>query len=369
MQSSIHTQGLTRIYTVRKTTGLGTSVTRLTAVDHLDLVVSPGELFGLLGVNGAGKTTTIRMLSTLLEPTSGEASVAGFDVVKSAAKVRQRIGCLLPGERTHYWKLSARENLRFFSAMYGLDPRQEKRRIQEVLDLVGLCERADERVENFSTGMRQRLSLARALLHDPPVLFLDEPTSGLDVHSARALRRTIKGLAQGGKTILLTTHNLQEAQDVCSRIGIIHHGKLVALDTPQGLRDLSGALDIVELAGRMTPTPSTPTGTTTTPATPTASVAERTPDSGILESTVRAVLNAAGVTTPAITLTHPDETAWRIVVKGKKVSNLVPNLLAAVFEDGWEVTGCTIKLPDLEDVFVDMTRDQGAGPEEVNPDA
>ncbi|MBE3519589.1 MAG: ABC transporter ATP-binding protein [Firmicutes bacterium] len=263
MEYAITTEGLTKVYRVRQTTGGKTETKEIKAVLDLNLRICRGELFGLLGVNGAGKTTTIRMLATLLEPTSGTAVVNGFDVLKQPVDVRRSIGCLLPGERSHYWKLTARENLRFFGTLYGIPTRVLENRIKEVLDIVGLSRRADERVENYSTGMRQRLALARAILHDPPILILDEPTAGLDVHSARMLRQMVQDLAASGKTVLLTTHNLQEAEEVCTRVAVIHEGRIVVQDTPAALRALSTGLDVLEVTCERCAPPGTQLGVAT----------------------------------------------------------------------------------------------------------
>ena len=183
------------------------------AVRGVSFEVADGELFGLLGPNGAGKTTTIKMLITLLIPTSGSASVLGYDVVRDAREVRKRIGYVFGGDRGLYERLSALDNLRYFAELYAVPPAEQKRRIAELLDLVGLAGREKERVEGYSRGMRQRLHIARGLLHDPPVVFLDEPTIGVDPVGARELRRTIAGLTEAGKTVLLTTHYMFEADD------------------------------------------------------------------------------------------------------------------------------------------------------------
>src|SRR5919108_856237 len=165
------------------------------AVRGISFAVEPGELFGLLGPNGAGKTTTIKMLITLLIPTSGSANVLGYDVVKDAREVRKRIGYVFGGERGVYERLSGLDNLRYFAELYGVPAREQRRRIAELLDLVGLTGREKERVEGYSRGMRQRLHVARGLLHDPPVLFLDEPTIGVDPVGAREIRQTVGALA------------------------------------------------------------------------------------------------------------------------------------------------------------------------------
>jgi ABC-2 type transport system ATP-binding protein len=206
------------------------------AVRGVSFEVGEGELFGLLGPNGAGKTTTIKMLITLLIPTAGEARVLGFDVVKDAHEVRKRIGYVFGGDRGVYERLSALDNLRYFAELYAVPAREQKRRIAELLDLVGLAGREKERVEGYSRGMRQRLHVARGLLHDPPVLFLDEPTIGLDPVGARELRATIASLTEIGKTVLLTTHYMFEADALCDRIAVIAQGKIVAEGTPRDLK-------------------------------------------------------------------------------------------------------------------------------------
>src|SRR5204862_7398548 len=170
------------------------------AVRGISFSIEKGELFGLLGPNGAGKTTTIKMLITLLIPTSGTASVLGFDVVKDAREVRKRIGYVFGGERGLYERLSGLDNLRYFAELYGVPPREQRKRIAELLELVGLTGREKEKVEGYSRGMRQRLHIARGLLHDPPVVFLDEPTIGVDPVGARELRATIASLTEAGKT-------------------------------------------------------------------------------------------------------------------------------------------------------------------------
>src|ERR687887_951349 len=206
------------------------------AVRGVSFEVAEGELFGLLGPNGAGKTTTIKMLITLLIPTAGSARVLGYDVVKDAREVRRRIGYVFGGERGVYERLSGYDNLRYFAELYGVPPRLQKRRIEELLELVGLKGREEERAEGYSRGMKQRLHVARGLLHDPPVVFLDEPTIGLDPVGARELRATIASLTEAGKTILLTTHYMFEADALCDRIAVISKGKIVAEGTPAQLK-------------------------------------------------------------------------------------------------------------------------------------
>jgi ABC-2 type transport system ATP-binding protein len=210
-------------------------------------MIEPGELFGLLGPNGAGKTTTIKMLITLLIPTAGSARVLGLDVVKDAREVRKRIGYVFGGERGVYERLSGYDNLRYFAELYGVPPKLQKPRIEELLELVGLKGREHERAEGYSRGMKQRLHVARGLLHDPEVLFLDEPTIGLDPVGARELRSTIASLTAAGKTILLTTHYMFEADALCDRIAVISKGKIVAEGTPADLKRGVGQGRVLEV--------------------------------------------------------------------------------------------------------------------------
>jgi ABC-2 type transport system ATP-binding protein len=231
----VETHELRRTY--RTTTGtIRRRALEIEAVRGVSFEIGEGELFGLLGPNGAGKTTTIKMLITLLLPTSGTARVLGHDVVEDATWVRRRIGYVFGGDRGLYERLSALDNLRYFAELYAVPPREQRRRIQELLDLVGLAGREKERVEGFSRGMRQRLHIARGLLHDPPVLFLDEPTIGVDPVGARELRETVSTLVQAGKTVLLTTHYMFEADALCTRIAVIAKGRIVAEGTPAQLK-------------------------------------------------------------------------------------------------------------------------------------
>ena len=220
---------------------------RFRAVDGIDLVVEPGEIFGLLGPNGAGKTTTMKMLATLLIPTSGTIRVLGIDPLERPREVRARLGAMLSGERSLYWKLTGRENLEYFAALYHVPPHETKTRIANVLAAVKLADRADDYVERYSTGMRQRLALARALLPNPPLVVLDEPTVGLDPQSSRDLRDRVRELKAQGRTVLLTTHYMEEADQLCDRVAIIDHGRIVALDTPAALKRTIRAEEVVHL--------------------------------------------------------------------------------------------------------------------------
>ena len=243
---AIVTRSLSKTYKTKQ--GFWKRTTKLTeAVVDVSFQVEKGELFGLLGPNGAGKTTTVKMLSTLLIPSSGSISILGLDILKDTREIRKRIGFTFGGARGLYGRLTGIENLRYFAELYALPPDVTRKRIPELLELVGLDGRGGDKVETYSSGMQQRLHLARALLHDPELIFLDEPTVGIDPVGARELRATIKNLKARGKTILLTTHYMAEADELCDRIAIINQGELVALDTPYALKQLISHESVVEL--------------------------------------------------------------------------------------------------------------------------
>src|SRR5436190_11933180 len=202
------------------------------ALDRVSLSVPEGEIHGLLGPNGAGKTTLVKIFSTVLLPTSGEARVLGRNVVREAQLVRPLIGIVFGGERGLYPRLTARQNLEYWGALYRLATPQVRRRVEELLERVGLTERADARVETFSRGMKQRLHLARGLVGNAKVLFLDEPTTGMDPLAAREFRRLVVDLRAEGRTILLATHDMVEAETVCDRVTLIDRGRIVATESP-----------------------------------------------------------------------------------------------------------------------------------------
>ena len=244
----IETRGLTRVFESRKGF-LFNEVVRTEALRGVDLTVDRGEIFGLLGPNGAGKTTLTKILSTLLLPSSGTATVLGLDVVRESLKLRPRIGLVLGGERGLYNRVTARENLRYFADLYGVPLPSRDQRIQTVLEYVGLTEAADRRVEEFSRGMKQKLHLARGILHEPEMLFLDEPTIGLDPKSARETRKLVRGLVASGVSVFLTTHYMFEAEELCQRIAILSRGQIVARDNVAGLRKLVGGDRTIEVEG------------------------------------------------------------------------------------------------------------------------
>lgn len=242
----ILTENLKRSYT--STQGFFRRTRKETvALDGINISVKNGELFGLLGPNGAGKTTLTRILSTILLPTSGSAKIFGLDVVKSAKEIRQRIGIVFGGDRGLYWRLSGWDNLQYFADLYKVSPEVSKKRIPELLEIVGLTERANERIENYSRGMKQRLHIARGLIHDPDLLFLDEPTIGLDPVAARDMRDMILGLKKSGKTIFITSHYMFEMDVLCDRVAVLKKGKIIVDDTPSALKKIVANLEVVEI--------------------------------------------------------------------------------------------------------------------------
>ncbi|AFK23344.1 daunorubicin resistance protein DrrA family ABC transporter ATP-binding protein [Pyrococcus sp. ST04] len=284
------------------------------ALKGISFEVKRGELFGLLGPNGAGKTTTIKILTTLLEPTSGEAKVLGFDVVKEAREVRRRINLVAEGERTLYWRLTAYENLRYFASIYYVPRSEAEKRIRELLKMVGLWDRRNDLVMNYSRGMKQRLAIAKALINDPEVLFLDEPTLGLDVQSAVFVRDLVKRLVkEEGKTVLLTTHYMHEAEQLCDRIAIIDQGKIIALDTPEGLKKLVKKDTIVEVK----------------------------------------VKNYTG--NNPFGLVKVEENNGTIVLRGSLGEEEIPRLVEFLVRNNAKVLSVEVKEPTLEDVFIKLT--------------
>ncbi|MBU1226137.1 MAG: ABC transporter ATP-binding protein [Actinobacteria bacterium] len=244
MQSAVTTTALRREFKPRKR-----GLDPITALDDVSLAVEPGEIHGLLGPNGAGKTTLVKILSTILTPTSGTATVLGHDVVEDPGAVRRVIGLVFGGDRGLYTLLSARHNLEYWAALYGVPSRDTGSRIDALLARVGLTRRADDRVETYSRGMRQRLHLARGLVSDPEVLFLDEPTVGLDPVASLEFRELVMALREEGKTIFLTTHDMGEAEAICDRVSLIDRGALLATEGPETLGRWITAYERVEARG------------------------------------------------------------------------------------------------------------------------
>ena len=213
------------------------------AVDHLSLECRPGSVFGLLGLNGAGKTTTLRMLATMLKPESGTAQVAGFDLLEQPDEVRRRIG-FLTGNTGLYLRLTGRETLRYFGRLQGLDLSTLDQRIERFSRVLAMSDFIDVRVDKYSTGMKQKVSIARTLIHDPPVLILDEPTLGLDVLTSRAIVEFIRGAKTEGKAVIFSTHIMHEAARLCDTIGVIHEGRMKKLATLEDLKKSYGTSDL-----------------------------------------------------------------------------------------------------------------------------
>lgn len=237
MIGTVRVENLSKTYQVHNRKGLFKSEkSSVEALKGITLEVVQGEIFGLLGPNGAGKTTLIKILTTLLLPTGGEAWVNGYNVQHHENQVRATVGCMLMGERGLYWKLTGRENLEYFGALYHFSPSDRRRRAQEILDLLGLGDIADRTVETYSSGQKMNLAFGKALINDAPLLILDEPTNTLDVPSASELRAIVRKLNAQGKTVIYTTHIMTEAETLCDRVAIIDYGQLLALGTVEQLK-------------------------------------------------------------------------------------------------------------------------------------
>ena len=330
----IETHGLTKVFEVRKTEvgetrWLGRfrhETEQLIAVNKLNLKIGAGELFGLLGPNGAGKTTTIKMLCTLIEPTSGTATINGLDILKDADKVRENIGAILEGERALYWKLTARENLEFFAKIYHVPSKIAKGRIKELLELVELSDRADDTVEKFSKGMKQRLTIAKALIHNAPVLLLDEPTLGLDPKAARQIREVIRGLCEKGHTVILTTHYMEEADQLCDRVGIIDLGEIIALGSPNELKRKVRKTDVIELELQ-----------------------------NITDQLAHSVKGLGLTKNVAVYITDPVTSSGVLRVHTHDARALIPGLIEQVHDSGAKIMFMRMSEPTLEDVFISLT--------------
>ena len=321
-EHAIQTRAVTRVYKAKPEP--------VTALGGVDLDVEPGEFFGLLGPNGAGKTTLIKILTTLLLPTSGTARVAGFDVVNETAKIRRVINMVSGGEQSGYGLLTTREQLWMFSQFYGLPQRDGWRRVDELIEITRLTEQRDQKVRTLSTGQRQKLNFARGLLNDPWVLFLDEPTLGLDVAAARELREhTLAWKAEtAGRTVLLTTHYMVEAEQLCDRIAIVDRGRILALGTPEELRRRVQAESIFRLELDHLPAQGGLAGIGELP--------------GVL-SAVHADVDGEGA--------GSDRVAVKVALAD---DSALTSVVTAVAERGSQLVGLAKSEPSLEDVFVEL---------------
>src|SRR4051794_22709046 len=309
----IQTTALTKVYA-----GPNGQRAPVPAVDQLDLEVRRGEIFGLLGPNGAGKTTTIGMLTTRVIPTSGEAWVGGIDVVAEPARAKQLIG-VVTQTNTLDRSLSVYENLYFHGRYFGMSAIDAKNQAQSLLERFHLADRAEADVVALSGGMAQRLMVARAIMHRPAVLFLDEPTAGLDPQSRLSLWEAVHDLNALGQTILLTTHYMEEADQLCQRVAIMDHGRILALDTPGGLKRSVDADTVVTVAA----------------------------DSGA------ASLDAAFASIEGVTKTDPTPEGVVVHVRGGR--GILPRLLQAAEAAGIEVNDLSVAEPTLETVFISLT--------------
>jgi len=293
----------------------------LLAVDHINFTVRQGEIFGFLGPNGAGKTTTQRMLTTLLEPTEGRIVINGHDLARDAYPVKRQMG-LVPEESNVYTELTAWDNLMFTAQLYRVPRAERAGRVRELLDTFGLWEKRDVKVEDFSKGMRRRLSIAMAIIHRPTLLFLDEPTPGLDAQSARAIKDLIRQLNAEETTIFLSTHQIEEANQLCDRVAIIDHGQIAAIDTPERLKQAFQRVQSVEVALE--------------------------PDGGAHGDALAAL---PGVTTP---VKMGDK--WRLYTEDP--SALLPRVMGYAERQGLRVVSLSTLGPSLEDVFLEITGQQ-----------
>jgi ABC-2 type transport system ATP-binding protein len=292
----------------------------LLAVDHVNFEVRGKEIFGLLGPNGAGKTTTIRMLCGMLRPTSGTALIDGFDVAQKPQEVKKRIG-LVPDISNLYGELSARVNLDFSGKLYGLDKKTRSERIDYVLNLFQLKDRQNDLVKFYSKGMHRRLTIAAALVHQPDILIMDEPTSGLDAQTARLVRQIIIDLNKDGRTILLTTHQIDEADRLVHRVGIIDRGRLIALDTPEQLKNSTQGIRTLEV---------------------------KILDGLDQQRWIPIIKEADGVDKVVLS-------EGKIRVLSKELSETIPSVVNAVSKHGGKIEDISVKQPSLEDAFINLT--------------
>ena len=322
----VEVKDLSKTFTVKEGALFRKTVKEVKALESISFSVGKGEVFGLLGPNGAGKTTTIKILCTLIQPTAGQAYVNGHNVIDQTQEARQDLGVMLTGDRTLYWKLTGRENLEYFAALYHMSSEHAKERIKHLLKLVGLEERQNTLVENYSTGMRIRLSFAKAILHEAPVILLDEPTMSLDPQSARLIREIIQDLRKQGHAILLTTHYMEEADQLSDRVAIIDHGQIIALASPSELKQSVVKKEVVDVEAR-----------------------------NINPTTVEKLREIESVTELASSIQEATSLSGQIKIHTSGARNAIPEILNVLVKGGVEVTNIRIGEPTLEDVFIRLT--------------
>jgi len=313
MNHAVEVSNLTKVY--------GSPESGVLAVDHVNFEVRQGEIFGFLGPNGAGKTTTQRMLTTLLEPTEGRITIHGHDLARDAYPVKRQMG-LVPEESNVYTELTAWDNLMFTARLYRVGKAERTTRARELLETFGLWEKRDVKVQDYSRGMRRRLSIAMAIIHKPALLFLDEPTPGLDAQSGRAIRDLIRQLNAEGTTIFLTTHQIEEANQLCDRVAIINHGKIAAIDTPEQLKAAFSRVQSVEVA--------------------------LDPDGGAHGEPLAAL--------PGVTTSVKMGDKWRLYTGDP--SALLPQVMDYANSRQLRVVSLSTLGPSLEDVFLEITGQQ-----------
>ncbi len=323
MSSPVKIDNLQKVYRTKKRQGLFKSTVReVEALKGISLEIGQGEIFGLLGPNGAGKTTLIKCLTTLLLPTNGRAWINGFELTKQDDAIRATVGCMLMGERGLYWKLTGRENLIFFGALYHLPPSERTRRAAKVIERLDLGDIADRAVETYSSGQKMKLAFAKALINDAPLLILDEPTNTLDLPSARELRAIVRDLNQQGKTVIYTTHIMAEAETLCDRVAIIDRGEVIALGTVPELKESIGQETVIRLEG-IIPTQAS-----------------------------KAVANLTGITRSAITSVNGHN---QLTVVTPNQTAVLPQLIQTLSGHGAILQKITPEEVTLEDVFVAHT--------------
>jgi len=334
MLVAIKAKGLVKKYITWERRGFIRRTKRIVeALKGVSFNVERGEVFGLLGPNGAGKTTTVKIITTLLLPDEGKAEVLGYDVVEEAEKVREVIGVTLSVEKGFFWKLTGRENLKYFGMLRGLKGEELDKRVEYVLKLVGLDElgASDKLYEEYSLGMKARLALARALLHDPPILILDEPTIGLDPASARTIRELLVRLArEEDKTVLITTHNMFEAELICDHVAIIDKGKIIAYGVVEELKRKVADRISIELL---------------------VTIPRNIIDD--VEEKIIALLNIMEI---ALEPVEGGKTKVRIVAKPGEEEYIIEKLVEWFYSNNIRIHQVRVREPSLEDVFIILTR-------------